>query len=131
MRQLFPELDSLLSEQLQLFLAMMEKQTFVLEELRKDEKDFQIIMTTLKSKEELVVEVGQNLEKSRPQIAMWLQEKDALSKEPEYQGIELKLNQIEEVANQLKVLDEELIKIMNPPSDDDPMNRINAYRALQ
>jgi sigma54-dependent transcription regulator len=131
MSQLFPELDSLLGEQLQLFNSMMEKQTFVLEELKKSEKDFQLIMTTLKTKEDLVIKVGENLEKSRPQIAMWLQEKDTLSKKPEYAGIETKLNQIEEVANQLKVLDEELIKIMNPPSDDDPMNRINAYRALQ
>jgi sigma54-dependent transcription regulator len=131
MSQLFPELDSLLGEQLQLFHSMMEKQTFVLEELKKSEKDFQLIMTTLKTKEDLVIKIGENLEKSRPQIAMWLQDKDTLSKEPEYEGIEVKLNQIEEVANQLKVLDEELIKIMNPPSDDDPMNRINAYRALQ
>jgi hypothetical protein len=131
MSQLFPELDSLLGEQLQLFHSMMEKQTFVLEELKKSEKDFQLVMTNLKTKEDLVIKIGENLEKSRPQIAMWLQDKDTLSKEPEYEGIEIKLNQIEEVANQLKVLDEELIKIMNPPSEDDPMNRINAYRALQ
>ena len=126
-------LKTILKDQIHKYSELKKMQSSIME-LLNSPLQFQDLMNLLKHKEAMVQNIAEVSNEARPFVSEWMQlglnEKSAQDQN-EVDGL---LNQLTQLVEEIKVLDEKMIAILNPPrkeKEEDPQDLLNAYRALR